>query len=162
MASKILSFVEAPLSWFKAEAQTAIAALVPPALQTKIGLFATTFAANLYHDFGPAAQTLTQEMVTDVWDALETAATNLAPQVETGKISVTQAVAAGVTALKSEAASVMLPALKQTAQTTIQSWLPNLITTSLAAASANPTSQPASSPAASSSAPSTPSTLAAS
>jgi len=154
----LLSFVEEPLQFLGGGIKSVVAELVPPALEQKVALFAHTFAANLVHDFGPEAKTLTKEMVADVWDALETAAKNLAPQVLAGKVTVAQAVTAGVSALKSEAATVMLPALKQTSQATIQDWLPNLITTSLAAASANPTSQPASSPAASSSASGTAST----
>lgn len=58
MASKILSFVEAPLTGIEGDVKSALAAIVPLALRTKIGLFAHTFAANLYHDFGPEAKTL--------------------------------------------------------------------------------------------------------
>lgn len=140
----ILGTIEAPFRWIGGEAKTVVANLVPPDLEAKVALFAHTFTANLIHDFGAEVSTLTHQMVADVWAAMEDAAKSLAPQVMSGKITFAAALSAGVSALKSEAATVMLPALKQTSEQTIKNWLPNLITTSLAAASANPTSQPAS------------------
>ena len=150
----LLGTLESPFKWIGGEAKTAIQALVPPELEAKIGLFAHTFTANLVHDVAAEASSLTDEIVGDVWAAIESAAKTLAPEVLSGKISFVQAIETGVADLKSAAAATMLPALKTASAQTISNWLPNLITTSLAAALANPTSQPVSSPAASSSEPS--------
>lgn len=147
--SSFLSFIAAPFLYIHGALKDAISRVVPKSLEEKIGMFAHTFGANLYHDFGDLAHTLTSEVVDDVWTALETTAKNLAPAILAGKVSFADAVKLGVNDLKSQAATVMLPALEKTSEQTITNWLPNLITTSMAVASANPTSAPASSQAAS-------------
>lgn len=139
-------------SWFENTTETIFSKIVPQSLQNKIGLFAHTFAANLVHDFGDLAHTLTSEIVSEVWTTIEKTASTLAPQVLSGKVSFLDAIKAGVDALKSDAAGIMLPALTNTSEATISSWLGPLITTSLAAASQNPTSAPGNSPGDSSSA----------
>jgi hypothetical protein len=145
----ILGDIEAPFHWIGGKAKAFIDEITPQELRGEIGLFAHTFASNLAHDFGVEANTLTHMIVGDVWSVLKTTATTMAPQILSGKVTFAQAVATGVGALKSEAASVMMPALKSVAEQTITNWLPNLITTSLAVASANPTSPPVSLPVAS-------------
>ena len=133
----ILSILEEPIAFVEGAAVS----LIPANLKAEIGAFSSTFVYNLKHDFGSLAHTLTTEIVNDVWTCLKQTAANIAPQVLAGKLSVGAAVKAGLEALKSDAASVMLPALKNTSEATIATWLTPLVTSSLAAAAAaNPTS----------------------
>lgn len=143
-----LTTVESPFKWAEGKAEWAYAHIVPAALQAEIGVFAHTFTANLVHDAGDLAKTLTTEAVQSVWSVIKASASNLVPEVLSGKVGFGAAVSAGVSALKSDFASTIVPALKVTSEQTIQNWLPNLLTTALAAASSNPTSAVANSSAA--------------
>lgn len=140
-------------SWIEGEAKNAIDAIVPADIRTEIGTFAHTFVANLIHDAGAEAKTLTAPLVSEVWTYLKTAAGSLATQYAAGGISFEDLIKAGVADLKTEAATVVAPGLKLIGQQTLTNWLPNLVTTALAAtATANPSSAPASSSGAPSSA----------
>lgn len=132
----LLQIIEEPVVFVEGAAKS----LIPPNLKSEIGVFSSTFVYNLKHDFASLAHTLTTEIVNDLWTCLKQTAANIAPQVLSGKLSVGAAVSAGIKALKSEAASVMLPALTHTSEATIATWLTPLVTSSLAAAAAsNPT-----------------------
>lgn len=143
-----LTTFEKPFTWIEGEAKTAIDALVPATLKAEIGTFAHTFVANIVHDFGAEAKALALPVIEQVWSDLKTSAASLAALYMKGGISFEDLIGLGVKALKSESATVVVPALTQVSQQTISNWLPNLVTTSLAAAmAANPPSASASSPA---------------
>lgn len=136
---------------------SAVEAIVPDSLIQKYGAYAHTIAANLLHDAEvvgteTAAQVKTagKALLSSVMAAIEQEAETLAPQVLSGKLSLSDAISAGVTNLKSVAAVSIVPGLKVIGQETLQTVLRTAASTAIATLGANPTSAPVSSPVASS------------
>lgn len=136
---------------------SAVESIVPDSLIQKYGAYAHTIAANLMHDVEVAAKAgiaeaklLGKPLLASVIAALEQEAEGLAPQVLSGKLSLSAAMDLGFTNLKSEAAMSIVPGLKVIGEETLKTVLRTATSTAIATVAANPTLASASSPVASS------------
>jgi hypothetical protein len=125
-----------PFKWFGTEAKAVLAELVPPDMQTELGAFAHTLVANVLHDAGAEAKTLTQPLLAKLWSDIKTAGISLAAQYASGA-SFTALIATGVRELKGEA-TILAPELKVIGEETLTTMLRTATQTALAAAATNP------------------------
>ena len=124
----------------------AVAALVPSSLMEQYGSYAHTIVANLVHDAEVAVKAgvgvaipMSQTLVASVLTAVETEAKNAAPSILSGKVKFSDALAAAVTNLKSEAVTSLVPALKNVGETTLHTVLSTAMSTAVATVAQSPT-----------------------
>ncbi len=139
-----------------------VEAILPAPWVTMFGQSAHTFAAAFLHDFEEAVKagftefkTLTAPMLDVMMKAIETEAQTIAPQILSGKLSLSDAATAAVKSLGTEAATTLVPALKVAGEATLTTVFRTLATSAVAALAASPTVALASSLAGSSSGSST-------
>lgn len=141
------------------KARDKVESITPPAWVEEFGLLGHTFASNLVHDFEEAAKAgvgnlkpLVMADLQQIEKFIGDEAVALAPEVLSGKLTLTDAVANGVTALKSDAVTTLVPALRVAGEATLTTILRSLGASAVAALGSSPTSSQANSSAAQSSA----------
>jgi hypothetical protein len=120
---------------------------VPESLLQSYGKYAHTIVANLLHDAEAAAKAgvavaapMSKALVSSMLSAVEQEAASLAPEILAGKVNFAQAVTTAVTNLKSEAATSLVPALKNIGETTLHTVVQTAVSTAIASVAQSPTS----------------------
>ena len=128
------------------KAKADISALVPASLKADLGAFAHTFVANVLHDAGAEAKSVGLPLIESVWNTIKTQGISLATEyLAGGSGTFEDVITKGVSMLKSDVATQLVPGLKVVGQDTLNTALRTAVSTALAVGSGNPTSTAASS-----------------
>ena len=126
--------------------EDAVAAIVPASLISQYGSYAHTIAANIVHDAEVAvkagaavAMPMSKTLIASVITAVEQEAAALAPQILSGKLTFSAAIATAATNLKSEAVTSLVPALKIVGETTLKTIVSTATSTAIASVANSPT-----------------------